>query len=217
MLNDRRTGKLIIVGGASGTGKSTLAKSLDQQGIAVYKRIHKFAFNIAEEIRCDVKAVFNQLDRYVPELMKRMIAFTIEHRCAVSDLHFAIQPKADTILLLGGKVSDAMLMEESYRPAFTAKDLAMVTDSNIALIPILIVCDIDELTAREMKTVDKVSAKSPNREIIQKECVAELEIYLSIVHQLGLKPYILRNPNNGFDSFQKQVIALIRRSQTFPC
>jgi predicted ATPase len=66
---------LIFIGGASGTGKTTLAKALEKRGIAYYQKIHDISMEIAREIaerkNFSIEDAFEELDD--GEVIKKMI------------------------------------------------------------------------------------------------------------------------------------------------
>lgn len=206
----RGKNKLILIGGVSGTGKSTLANLLDSRGIATHKRIHEFAFDIAKEIDVGIENIFNQWNSHLPEIIARTVDYSIQNSPIVSDVHFAIQPSADTTFLIEGRVDDNLLLREDFRPAFTAEDLAKIANSNIKLILVLITCSIDELLSRRKKMLHQnLPVRSLNRDIIEKECLAEMQVYMSLINQLGQNSNIFANPDNKFDTLYQRVLALI--------
>jgi hypothetical protein len=99
-----RESKLILIGGASRTSKSRLTNLLNAQGIAKHKRIHEFAFDIAGGIGVGIEKIFDQWNLHLPEIIARTINYTVRNSPVVSDIHFAIQPTADTLFLTKGKV-----------------------------------------------------------------------------------------------------------------
>jgi Holliday junction resolvasome RuvABC ATP-dependent DNA helicase subunit len=198
---------IILIGGASGVGKTTLAEVLDKRGVAVYKKIHGIALDIAGKMGTSVKTALEQMDDYV--IIEKFIALAREYRCVVSDLHFAIQPRADTTFLTEGKVEDEnLLATEEYVPAFEVAELSTITDRGMALVPILITCDISDLIQRRSQDTTRIP-RSLNRTIVQQECAAEMEIYLSITRQLGLKPQIFVNMDSQFDKLKDEVVSLL--------
>lgn len=193
------------------TGKSRLASLLEARGIAKHKRIHEFAFDIAKEIGVGIENIFEQWDSHLPKILAKTIGYSIQNSLVVSDVHFAIQPIADTIFLIKGRVDDSLLLQEDFKPAFTAEDLAKIVNSNIRLILVLITCSIDELLFRRKKILKQnLPVRSLNKDIIEKECVAEMEVYMSLINQLGQKPYIFENPDNDFNNLYQKVSALIK-------
>lgn len=207
MSDDKQVDILIFVGGVSGVGKTTIARAIEERGIAVYKKIHEFALDIAKEKKVDIKTAFEQLDDSI--ITEKIIVLMKEYHSVVSDLHFAIQPKVDTIFLIGGKIDDETLMAtEKYRPAFTTAELRRIINHNIILIPILITYDVDSLIRRRVQDTTRIP-RSLKREIVQQECAAELETYLSITKQLGLQPQIFVNSDDQFNKFQEEVMAFL--------
>lgn len=198
---------LMLIGGASGVGKTTLARALGKQGLAVYKKIHNLALDIARETGAGVKVAIEQMDDSV--VIEKFITLAREYHCVVSDLHFAIQPRTDTIILAEGKVEDEkLLVAEEYVSAFEVAELSAIRGCGITLVPILITCDISSLLRRRSKDTTR-TPKSLSREIVQRECAAELEIYLSIMRQLCLEPQIFINADNQFDKLKDEVISLL--------
>lgn len=207
---ERRQSKLILIGGASGTGKSRLANLLDTRGIAKHKRIHEFAFDIAKEIGLGIENIFNQWNSHLPEIIARTVDYSVQNSPVVSDVHFAIQPSADTIFLIEGRVDDNLLLRENFKPAFAVQDFAKIANSNIRLILMLITCSIDTLLSRREKMLQQnLPVRSLNRDIVEKECVAEMEVYMSLINQLEQNPNIFANPDNEFDALYQRVLALI--------
>jgi len=182
-----------------------------QQKVAAYKKIHSFAFDIAEETGCGVSSIFEQMDRYAPEIIKRMIAFTKKHHRVISDLHFAIQPRVDSMFFLEGRVDDDLISQEAFRSAFVPNDFARITNEGILLIIILIVCDIDELFCRmERRKEQNLPIRSMDRQIIEKECVAEFNIYCALMRELGLQTNIILNPNGRSEDCYKEMLSLLQ-------
>ena len=151
----------------------------------------------------------------IPELYRmkkngeKIAALTKECHSVVSDLHFAIQPKVDTILLVGGRIDDeTLLTTEEYKPAFTAAELSVIADHGITLVPILITCDVDSLIQRRMQDTARIP-RSLKRGIVRQECAAELETYLSVTKQLGLQPQIFGNAGDRFEEFQERVMTFL--------
>ncbi len=202
MDNEKRSDVLILVGGASGAGKTSIARAIEEQGIAVYRKIHELALDIVREKGGDVKTTFEQLDDSM--VIERIIAITKEHHSVVSDLHFAIQPLVDTAFLIEGRIDDEKLMTEKYEPAFKVAELSRIIDCGITLVPVLVTCDVDTLISRRAQITTRIS-RSLRREIILQECTAELETYFSTVEQLDLQPQIFVNADNQFDEFRKEL------------
>lgn len=207
MRSPEQRDALIFIGGASGVGKTTLATELEKQGTAVYRKFHNIALDIAREMGGDTMAAIAQMDDSI--VIKKMIDLVREYNCIVTDLHFAIQPKTDTNLLAEGKVKDkTLLATEEYVPAIKAAELSTVCESDIALIAILITCDLNNLIQRRLKDTTRVP-KSLDREIVQKELIAEMALYLSTISQLGLDPQIFTNEDNQLSKLKDEVANLI--------
>ena len=198
---------LILIGGASGVGKTILAIAMEEQGAAVYKKLHNLTLDTAREMGVDVKTVIAQMDDSI--VIKKMIALVREYYCVVTDLHFAIQPRTDTNILVEGKSEDEKLLAtEEYAPAFKAAELSAISSSGITLVPILITCDVDSLVQRRYKNTAR-APKSLNREIVRQELSAEMAIYLSTISRLGLEPQIFTNADNQFAKLKGEVVSLI--------
>lgn len=207
MGGDKQTDALVLIGGASGVGKTTLARALEKQGLAVYKKVHDLAIDIAREMGTDIKTAIEQMDDLV--LIEKLISLAREYHSIVSDLHFAIQPRTDTIILAGRRVEDEKLLAtEEYVPAFKVADLGMVISCGITLVPILITYDTSNLIRIRFQDTTR-APRSLERTIVQRECAAELETYLAITRQLGLEEHVFVNIDGQFDKLKDEVVSLL--------
>ena len=205
--------RLFLIGGASGVGKSMLAEAITNQKLAVYKKIHSFAPDIAKDKNCELKTVFDT-DFFVPETINRMVVFVKKYQFVVSDLHYAIQPKADTAFFLEGEASKDILLAEKYRAAFAPENLKVFKNNHIDLVPILITCGVDQLVQRKAQIVERPIKGGSDKKIAQKELSAEFSVYKNIIKQLDLTPYIFTNSKKEPTEFHKEVIGLLFKTPT---
>jgi dephospho-CoA kinase len=203
---------LIFIGGASGTGKTTLAKALEKRGIAYYQKIHDISMEIAREIaerkNFSIEDAFEELDD--GEVIKKMIKIVKQKKCVVTDIHFAIQPRVDTFLLLGKIPLDKDFWEESYIPAFSLEHLIEIIHCGILLVPILLVCETDILIERlRLKHLQGFVVRSLNKEIVRQEQNAELQIYLFLTKELKLQPQVFDN-SGEFKDLEERVATFLK-------
>ena len=203
---------LILIGGASGTGKTTLAQVLEKKKIAYYQKFHDISVKMAREIadrkNFSIEYALEKLDD--GKVIKKIIEIVKQKKCVVTDVHFAIQPRVDTFLLLGKIPLDKDFWEESYIPAFSLQYLTEIIHCGILLVPILLVCETDILIERlRIKHLQGFVVRSLNKEIIQQEKSAELQIYLSLVKELRLQPQVFDN-SGEFKNLEERVTTFLR-------
>jgi dephospho-CoA kinase len=203
---------LILIGGASGTGKTTLAKALEKRGIAYYQKIHDISLEMAREIaetkNLSIEDAFEKLDD--GEVIKKMIEIVKQKKCVVTDMHFAIQPRVDTSLLLRKIPLDKDFWEESYVPTFSLQHLIEIIHCGILFVPILLVCETDVLIERlRLKHLQGFVVRSLNKKIIQQEQNAELQIYLFFTKELRLQPQVFDN-SGEFKDLEERVTTFLK-------
>jgi hypothetical protein len=199
---------LILIGGASGIGKTRLANELDDQGSAVYRKLHDVALGIVQGMNLDPITAISQMDDSV--VIQRMIELAKQYYCLVTDVHYAIQPITDTEILVKGNVLNNKLAKtETYIPAFKISDLRSVMDSGLNLLPILLTCNTDTLLQRRLNNTIR-TPRSVDEGEIKAECDSEMTIYLSTMAQLGLPPQIFINEDNKFNNLKIAVASLVK-------
>ena len=87
-------GKLIIIGGTSSSGKTTICDYLKDTYQILNRRIHKYMLKEFE--KNNVQYTMDNWEKMLPNIIKKIIKFAEINHTITCDKHFAIQPKLDT-------------------------------------------------------------------------------------------------------------------------
>lgn len=168
---------LILIGGSAGSGKSTVTSLLVQRLGAVPVRFHESfnrvasALNIVREKAFTSKLVTEQ--RVWADYQSRVIL----NELTVSDIHYAIQPKNDSALALGYRLSTQLDCEEPFQRSFNSGLLDLLVASGIKLTLILLIATPSEAFKR-VRIRDGNNSRFKALGSIASQCEAEYQVFL---------------------------------------
>lgn len=146
--------KLVLVGGASGSGKSTFVKYLkNKYNCDTYRRLDAFK-------DCAIKKGYNETNmfNYVSseEADSQFISFCVEHDCIVSDIHYALQRNKDFASSEGESLYVATLSDDLIKK---------LLDLEFDISAVLIQCDPEIVYFRMFDRFNKCGRRMRSKNI----------------------------------------------------
>jgi len=201
-------GKLLLVGGISSSGKTTLCEQLALKAGVENRRLHHYIFQSAGDR--SIPEVLDNWDHFSIEGMKRLIEDSGTFGALSCDHHFAIQPVYDTAYAQGIKVEEDM--DEPYQRSLSEGVLRLPEFSDVELCLLLINANPSEILRRR-KEQDR-APRSLDPESIRKEIEAEKRFFYESATVIGeqSKPqiYEVSSESGRLDQTFKKVSELCK-------
>ena len=158
------TGKLVLIGGVSGVGKTTLAERLCRVMGCPNIRIHNYVLKIAKERMVDpIKKWDSLLRKSVPLIIEDVERWQF----AVCDYHFAIQPRYDTAYAVGEIIEEDL--NEPYVKGLCDAVLKIDEWSKIRVYPLLLDAPTNHILSRRKRACNIKRPRSLNPKSIEVE------------------------------------------------
>ncbi len=141
------TSKLVLIGGVSGVGKTTIANRLSRVLGCPNIRIHPYVLKLANDR--GIKNPINSWDRLFQDCMPKFIQDIEKWEIAVCDHHFAVQPIYDTAYALGQDLSEDL--REPYVKSFCDDSLKIKDWSRVVVYPTFLDAPADKILARRAR------------------------------------------------------------------
>jgi len=210
LLKVTMTSKLLLIGGASAAGKSSLCQELQRQYGVNTRRLHHYALQIAQE-----RKIVNPMEDW-NSLVKEGIIRLIEDANRLSilscDIHFAIQPIFDTAYAQGLETVEDI--SEPYARGLPMQIMdAFASATNTGLFLILIEAANNEILQRRKReqTMLGKHPRSLNPISIERELDRERTLFYETAGniKLYLQP-IVRSVSNLNYQLQETVSQIAR-------
>ena len=201
--------KLLLLGGVSCVGKTSLCKQISDMHGWQHLRIHPYVLNLArKEGISDLNEHWNSLVyKIVPELVEDIQNYS---GCCI-DIHFAVQPKYDTSYALGLDVEEDI--NEPYEKGLCDEFFQNAKLNELEVSSILLESEASEILCRREKLTQIRKPRSVNIESIKRETYYE-NLYFKLASDImkkyvGGKSYILNNKEGYFEDTTKKSLEFL--------
>lgn len=192
---------LILIGGATASGKSSLVKSLKEYypNSYVYRRVQGF-YDLARERNISNSEVFKKITP--EEVDENFACICNEHELIFSDIHYAVQMNRGNVLNV----------YENYVPTVSKSLIEKLHHCNINVIPIFLDCSPITCFTRAKERFSKGLKEMRDISITDAEIESQAEkrefINLSKIY----KGIIIDSKNNTIDEIVQIVDSIINEN-----
>lgn len=195
--------RLCLIGGVSANGKSETVRRLCEDPDFVFYKFHhllkrEFAFRgIA------LRDALQHWQEVVPEVAARYVREMPENICALSDIHYAVQPEYDLRVAAKEIIGEGMPTAEPYSCGVDKSLIERLMEGNVDVMAVLLTAPTGEILQRRgVRLKERGMTRSFDFKSIQQEQVAEENFYHEVCSQLGLAEghrLILDNSEKYYD------------------
>ncbi len=157
--------KLLLIGGVSCSGKTTICEQLKLIYDIGNRRLHNYVLELARE-----KGIENAIGRWsdlAPESMRRLICDVQSGGSLTCDIHFSVQQNVDTAYALGKDFVEDI--NEPYIKGVEDKVLQVFESFNIDLYLLLLDSAVKEVWGRRKELAKNKKQRSLNPLSIKRE------------------------------------------------
>jgi len=194
--------RIILLGGASSCGKTTLCTMLTEDFGIPNLRLHRYILGHAKREGIDPVANWDNIS---PIAMRALLKDCALEGTVVSDKHFAIQPIWDTAYALGLDIAEDI--EEPYVKGFIDSSLQIPEFLGVDVRMVLIDTESNQLLERRRRIINTKKPRSLDKLSIQREREFERRYFLEAAKILGVSASAttLMNEEGKLDSVYDQL------------
>lgn len=200
--------KLLLIGGVSCSGKTTICEQLKLINNIGNRRLHNYIFEVARER--GVEDVISRWSDLVPESMCRLIHNAQLERILTCDIHFAVQKNLDTAYALSKDFVEDI--NEPYIKGVEDNVLQVFESFNIAPYLLLLDSTVDEVLRRRTELVKSKKQRSLNPLSIWKEKFYEKKYFNEVANILiqykNSNVHVIRNKDGELSKTLDKIVQI---------
>ncbi|MDI6737133.1 MAG: hypothetical protein QME12_01290 [Nanoarchaeota archaeon] len=203
-------GKLIILGGVSSVGKTTLCRQIESAYGIANKRLHSYIFEAAKLKPMD--EILANWNRFMPDAVNLLVRDAGLEGALTCDIHFAVQPKLDTAYAMGTYFVEDI--NEPYICGIEEDALKSFNGHNLSLYMLLFEADVDEVISRRIEEEKKGTKKprSLNRQSLENEMFYEREYFYKAagiaIKYINPVVDVIKNENGRLDRTLERLVQI---------
>jgi len=177
-------GKLLLIAGASGTGKTSVCDSLSREYGMSHRRHHEYVIELAKKNGVSLEELSQRWNDFSAEGLKLLLLDAMKSNIGIcTDKHLAVQPVFDTNYARGIRMEEDL--NEPYERGLSDVELKLPEFRDVDLYFFLMESSPEEILRRRLDLKDKKAPRSLNPVSIVQEMKHEYKYFLEACELLS--------------------------------